>query len=55
MVQEPNIIKDDISKILVKWGMPTRQVAISELLDLLNAQISKRQEIERVRLITGEN
>lgn len=39
-----NPLRDDISKILVKWSMPTRQIAITEIQNLLNAQIPKIEE-----------
>ena len=32
-----NTLKEQISKILVKWDMPTRQVAIDEIVALLSA------------------
>lgn len=32
-------LREKISKILVKWGMPTRQVAINELLELHRAEL----------------
>ena len=42
-------IKEKISKILIKWGMPTRQVAIGEILELFGAH---NQEI--LEKIVGE-
>ncbi len=35
-------IRDEISRILVKWGMPTRQVAISEIMALVEPQTTGR-------------
>lgn len=29
-------LRDGISQILVKWGMPTRQVAINEIMNLFD-------------------
>jgi len=34
-------IRDKISKILVKWSMPTRQVAINEIMELIKEQEKK--------------
>lgn len=34
-------MREEISKILVKWSMPTRQVAISELLSLFQSEMRK--------------
>jgi len=41
MMIRPDITKDKISEILVKWSMPTRQMAINEIRNLLNEQIPK--------------
>lgn len=35
-------LREDISKILIKWSMPTRQVAINELVRLFDQYKSKK-------------
>lgn len=35
-------LRNEISKILVKWDMPTRQVVINEILELLKAKYIKK-------------
>lgn len=37
-------LREAVSKILVKWGMPTVQVAISEIVALLENEQEKEQE-----------
>ena len=37
-------IRNKISKILVKWSMPTRQVAINEITTLLSSQRKEWEE-----------
>jgi hypothetical protein len=39
--------KEHISKILVKWSMPTRQVAINELCVLI--QTARKEERKKIR------
>lgn len=46
MKHQEKAIREEISKILVKWSMPTRQVAINELLTLI-AQV-REETIEEV-------
>ncbi len=41
MIQEKDNLREEISKILRKWNMPTRQVAITEIRNLIDAQIPK--------------
>lgn len=40
-------LRDKISQILIKWGMPTRQVAINEILDSIikEAEEMKKQSV----------
>jgi hypothetical protein len=46
---EKQKIREDISKILVKWSMPTRQVAIDEILEILDKTIkSKLEAVEEI-------
>jgi hypothetical protein len=36
---EPQTLRQQISQILVKWGMPSRQVAITEMTELFNLKL----------------
>ena len=36
--------RDKISKILVKWSMPTRQIAINEILEELQSAYARGRE-----------
>ena len=38
------LLKQEISKILVKWDMPTRQVAIDEIVELFESELSQQKE-----------
>ncbi len=44
-------LKKEISEILVKWDMPTRQVAINEIIGCFDAYLAqKKREIEGLKL-----
>lgn len=52
-----NTLREELEKILVKWNMPTRQVAINEILSLItqyaeNEKAKQREEyIRRMNLL----
>ncbi len=60
-------LRDKIAKILVKWGMPTRQVSISEIEELFTSALAeykgglvkkcerKRKNIMEVKTTTLES
>lgn len=37
-------LREEISKILVKWSMPARQAAISEIVELIRTLIAQREK-----------
>lgn len=37
-------LREEISKILVKWSMPTRQAAISEIIEIFRTLIAQREK-----------
>ena len=41
---EEEKLKEEISKILIKWDMPTRQCAINEIVDVCNKFIGGAME-----------
>lgn len=44
-------MKQRISEILVKWGMPTRQAAINEIMKLYEVQAKKTTPASKKRKI----
>ena len=47
-------IREKISKILVKWGMPTRQAAISEIMALFSQSSLKQRIVEKMNKMRPE-
>lgn len=47
-----NTLKEEISKILIKWNMPTRQTAINEIVALLSAHdTALSEELKKMKVI----
>lgn len=42
--EQKQLIKEKMSKILVKWSMPTRQVAINEIVQEFDLAIKQTEE-----------
>ena len=47
--------KEELSKIFVKWGLPTRQVAINDILKWHNQELKRERErvLEEIAKIKG--
>ena len=53
MKNKPNTLREKISKILVKWDMPTRQVAVDDIIKLFETIIEEEKPKEKRPLIRG--
>lgn len=48
-------LKKSISEILVKWSMPTRQVAINEIILAFETYLAtKKSEVEKLKIVPVE-
>lgn len=54
--EQKQLIKEKMSKILVKWSMPTRQVAINEIVQEFDLVIKQTEErmVEKIEEMIQE-
>ena len=45
------VLREEISEILVKWHMPTRQIAINEIIELFNSK--QKEFLESTQMEMG--